>query len=118
METTTSKTTSAPALLSRAQLAFRWSCCIEVRKRREKSRALKGSSIGQCIIHFARARRMMASQAPHPLRPWRSLLVFADLYGRHDPERVDWIDPAATPDQRLVRQVCRAISYSTRSLPF
>ena len=55
MTTQDTKTTSAPALLSRAQLALRWSCSIETLKRREKSGALKRILIGPRIILYALA---------------------------------------------------------------
>ena len=55
MTTQDTKTTSAPALLSRAQLALRWSCSIETLKRREKSGALKRILIGPRIIRYALA---------------------------------------------------------------
>lgn len=55
MTTQDTQTTSAPALLSRAQLALRWSCSIETLKRREKSGALKRILIGPRIIRYALA---------------------------------------------------------------
>lgn len=70
------------------------------------------------ICRLIRLGRLSSDQAPHPLRPSRRLIVFADLHGWHDAEPVDRIHPAATPDQRLVRQVCRAISTSASSLLF
>ncbi len=55
MTTQDTQTTSAPALLSRAQLALRWSCSIETLKRREKSGALKRILIGPRIIRYSLA---------------------------------------------------------------
>ena len=54
MKTTPHTTTpSAPALLSRAQLALYWGCSIETLKRREKSGALKRTLIGPRIVRYA-----------------------------------------------------------------